>query len=131
MKKYLLFLIFTFFISCDVILDEIIENNTEEEIKLRVKIQNDTSFRFISTEIITNDGKVVFQIIEPGLYQFSNQFLAIYDDIEIRIQTETSYFYSKPIYYNEESRVKEGNYTFKISISELDQSKLIIHRIKT
>lgn len=131
MKKYLLLLIFTSFISCDAILDEIIENNTKEDIKLRVNIQNDTSFRFIRTEIITNDGKVVFQTIEPGLYQFSDQFLAIYDDIEIRIQTELNYFYSKPIYYNEETRVTEGNYTFKISISESNQSKLIIHRTKT
>ncbi|WP_185956539.1 hypothetical protein [Changchengzhania lutea] len=116
------------FFSCEAILENAIENNSKEEPALVVIIKNNTPYLFERTEVITDDGIVVFQIIDPGSYDISDYFLSIYDDIEIRIQTKNSNFYHKPLYYNEASKVVDGRYTFNISIS--DDNELIINRVK-
>ena len=129
MKKYIIPTVCFFFFSCDHIAEEIIENSIKDKNKLVVSIKNDTPYIFKRTEIITKDGTVVFQIIDPGFYDISEQFLSIYDDIEIRIQTGSKVFYHKPIHYKEGSKVTKGRYTFIIGISKND--KLIIKRVKS
>ena len=82
------------------------------------------------TELITDYGTVVLQIIEPDTYGFTDQFNAVYDDIEIRIQTENKIFHHKPLYYLEDSKVTEGYYTFEISLSLLNSNKIQVKRVK-
>ncbi|ULC59709.1 hypothetical protein MBM09_01730 [Flaviramulus sp. BrNp1-15] len=120
-----------FIFSCEDLIDNIIygDDNYEVESKLTVFIENNTPYVFERTEVTTNNGKVVFQIIEPDSYGYSNQFLTVYDEIEISIQTNSGYFYYKPYYYNKESLVSSGRCTFVVSLSESDSSKIEIKRV--
>lgn len=131
MNKYIFLLFCSLFLSCEDVLDQIIENSIKEDPELTVIVKNDTPYSFKRTEIITKNGeKVVFQIIDSGSYGISDLFNFIYDEIEINIQTESKYFSYKPKYYKENFKVFDGRYTFKVSISDTDKSKLVIKRVK-
>lgn len=129
MKNFILLLVCSFVFSCDVIIEEVIENSFDKKnSSLIVSIKNNTPYDFKRTEVIMEHGTVVFQIIDSGFYGTSDQFPCIYDDIEIRIQTETKNFYNKPFYFKKESKETEGSFTFNVSLTEDD--KLVIKRIK-
>lgn len=129
MKSKVLLLFCFFILSCDVILEEIIENSFDnDDSPLTVSIKNNTPYVFERTEVITEGGTVVFQVINPDFYGISEQFPFIYDDIEIQIKTETKILYHKPHFFKNESKETKGRFTFNVNLSE--KGELIIERIK-
>ncbi|HLV39086.1 hypothetical protein [Xanthomarina sp.] len=115
-KGFLLVAIW-FVFSCSELTENLIENNIPAPKKLEVGIKNNTDYRFIRTELISDSGTFVYQIIEPG--EFSNFFemASIYSEAEIRIQTENSYVSFLPFQYLEDTKVTKGWYYFEVNIA--------------
>lgn len=130
MKKLIFFFLFSGLFSCEAILENAIEDSIDNKPKLMVRVKNDTPFLFKRTEIIANNGKVVFQPIDPSYYGSSDQFLSVYDEIEISIKTENKHYYYKPLFYKESTLVTKGSYIFEVSLSESNNSKIVIKRVK-
>lgn len=114
-KKFL-FLALILAFSCSEITDNIIENNIPAPKILEVGIKNNTDYKFIRTEIISDNGTFVYQVLEPGEFSEFLEMLHIYSEAEIRIQTPDSYFSFSPWYLDEDTKVTKGLYFFEVNI---------------
>lgn len=114
-------------LSCSRATDAIIDNVFPEPEGLEIGIKNNTNITFLRTEILTPNGNMVFQQIPAHSYSGFYTIPAVYDKVEMTVQTKNGYYSYKPIFYSEDTRVTKGRYYFEVSI-EIPKNTLIITR---
>jgi len=115
--KWFLLIITLLFFSCSDVTENIIENAIPDPETLEVGIKNNTNYRFIRTEIITNNNTYVYQVIEPDAISNFIEMAFIYSEVELKIQTDDGYFSFSPSHYLEDTKVTKGLYYFEVNIS--------------
>lgn len=127
MKYIVLLISLITLLSCSRATEIIIDQALPEPKTLDIGIKNNTNTKFLRTEIVTSNGKLVFQQIEPNSYSNFYEISAIYSEVEITVKTANGYYSFSPSSYDEDTKVTQGTYYFEVSI-EIPGNNLIVTR---
>ncbi|MBO6522339.1 MAG: hypothetical protein JJ971_00810 [Balneolaceae bacterium] len=107
-----LFISALIFAGCNVV------GNDDTEVEIRV--QNTSSFTIEGLRIATGGGDFIYESLQPGevsdykLYDYS------YSYFFVSFSIDTNNFVQQPIDYVGESKIKNGKYTYRISIQTFE-----------
>ncbi|EGV43114.1 hypothetical protein BZARG_1033 [Bizionia argentinensis JUB59] len=127
MKFIVLLISLVTLLSCSRATEIIIDQALPGFKTLDIGIKNNTNTKFLRTEIVTSNGNLVFQQIEPNSYSNFYEISAIYSEVEITVQTANGYYSFLPSSYGEDTKVTQGNYYFEVSI-EIPGNNLVVTR---
>ncbi|TYB78710.1 hypothetical protein [Bizionia myxarmorum] len=127
MRNSLLLFMLLSILSCSRATDALINEAFPPPQNLEIAIKNNTNTKLLRTEIITANGSLVFQQIEPESYSGFYEVSAVYSEVEITVQTANGFYAYSPVRYDENTLVTKGRYYFEVSL-EIPGNNLVVTR---
>ncbi len=114
MKKIIgsLFISVLIFAGCNVV------GNDDTEVEIRV--QNTSSFAIENLRISTGGGDFTYKSLEPGEFSDYKIYDYSYSYFFTSFSIDTNNFVQQPIDYVGESKIKNGKYTYRISVQTFE-----------